>query len=201
MLRVLLYVLLLAALFMGAVVYTGNAIGAWETKPLPEPGTAPVSTEREKAKKPAKDEKAQQARAIEEEPRRTQAQRRWIGQANTVCKRAQRATERVADGISGASESEAVAIFGELVRLNARYNDEFLALETPKGYERPLRRLREIFGREERVVGALYTALKRQDVEAYADAALRLGELSDEAANITAGLGALSCAPQILPVV
>jgi hypothetical protein len=44
MLRVVLYVALLAALFAGAVLWTGNAIGAWEpaTVPLHAPT---VSTE------------------------------------------------------------------------------------------------------------------------------------------------------------
>jgi hypothetical protein len=35
MLRVLLYVTLLCALFVGAVLWTGNAIGAWEPSNLP----------------------------------------------------------------------------------------------------------------------------------------------------------------------
>jgi hypothetical protein len=49
MLRVLLYVTLLGALFAGAVLWTGNAVGAFE--PLNVPAHAPgVSTE--KVKKP-----------------------------------------------------------------------------------------------------------------------------------------------------
>jgi hypothetical protein len=45
MLRVLLYVSLLAVLFGGAVLWVGNAIGSWEPPnvPLHAPGT--VSTE------------------------------------------------------------------------------------------------------------------------------------------------------------
>jgi hypothetical protein len=35
MLRVVLYVALLAALFVGAVLWTGNAIGAWEPPTVP----------------------------------------------------------------------------------------------------------------------------------------------------------------------
>ena len=50
MLRVLLYVTLLATLFVGAVLGAGNAIGAWEPPVVP---TAPASasTETTKAKK------------------------------------------------------------------------------------------------------------------------------------------------------
>jgi hypothetical protein len=51
MLRVLLYVTLLGALFAGAVLWTGNAVGAFE--PLNVPPHAPgVSTEKAKPKKP-----------------------------------------------------------------------------------------------------------------------------------------------------
>lgn len=51
MLRVLLYVTLLGALFVGAVLWTGNAVGAFE--PVSVPAHAPgMSTEKVKAKKP-----------------------------------------------------------------------------------------------------------------------------------------------------
>jgi len=51
MLRVLVYVTLLGALFVGAVLWTGNAVGAFE--PMDVPAHAPgMSTEKAKAKKP-----------------------------------------------------------------------------------------------------------------------------------------------------
>jgi hypothetical protein len=51
MLRVLLYVTLLGALFVGAVLWTGNAVGAFE--PMNVPAHAPgMSTEKGKSKKP-----------------------------------------------------------------------------------------------------------------------------------------------------
>jgi hypothetical protein len=51
MLRVLLYVTLLGALFVGAVLWTGNAVGAFE--PVNVPAHAPgIFTEKAKAKKP-----------------------------------------------------------------------------------------------------------------------------------------------------
>jgi hypothetical protein len=51
MLRVLLYVTLLGALFVGAVLWTGNAVGAFE--PVNVPAHAPgVSTSKAKPKKP-----------------------------------------------------------------------------------------------------------------------------------------------------
>ena len=56
MLRVLLYVALLGALFVGAVLYTGNAIGAWEPANLPVHAPDVSSTERAKGKKHKKHE-------------------------------------------------------------------------------------------------------------------------------------------------
>jgi hypothetical protein len=51
MLRVLLYVTLLGALFVGAVLWTGNAVGAFE--PVNVPAHAPgMSTSKDKPKKP-----------------------------------------------------------------------------------------------------------------------------------------------------
>ena len=64
MLRVLLYVTLLAALFVGTAVWGGNAIGAWEAPSVPLRAPDATSPERTKAKKhekqderPAKREK------------------------------------------------------------------------------------------------------------------------------------------------
>lgn len=51
MLRVLLHVSLLTVLFVGAVLYAGNAIGAWEPANLPPHAPDASSTEKTKAKK------------------------------------------------------------------------------------------------------------------------------------------------------
>ena len=51
MLRVLLYVSLLGALFVGAVFFAGNAIGAWEPATVPLHAPDASSTETTKAKK------------------------------------------------------------------------------------------------------------------------------------------------------
>jgi hypothetical protein len=60
MLRVLLYVSLLSALFAGAVLYAGNAIGAWEPPNLPVHAPDASSTEKTKAKKHKNQKKHQQ---------------------------------------------------------------------------------------------------------------------------------------------
>jgi hypothetical protein len=51
MLRVLLYVTLLTALFVGTAVWGGNAIGAWEAPKVPLHAPDATSTERAKVKK------------------------------------------------------------------------------------------------------------------------------------------------------
>jgi hypothetical protein len=57
MLRVLLYVSLLGALFVGAVFFAGNAIGAWEPASVPLHAPDSSSTETTKAKKGKKHER------------------------------------------------------------------------------------------------------------------------------------------------
>ena len=55
MLRVVLYVALLAALFAGAVLWTGNAIGAWEPPTVPlHPPTLSTETPKGKKQQPKK---------------------------------------------------------------------------------------------------------------------------------------------------
>jgi hypothetical protein len=51
MLRVLLYVTLLGALFAGAVLSAGNAIGAWEAPSVPMHAPGADSTDTTKVKK------------------------------------------------------------------------------------------------------------------------------------------------------
>lgn len=60
MLRVVLYVALLGALFAGAVLWAGNAIGAWEpaTVPLQVPSASTTTT----GKKPPPKKHHQQAK-------------------------------------------------------------------------------------------------------------------------------------------
>jgi hypothetical protein len=56
MLRVLLYVSLLGALFTGAVLYAGSAIGAWEAPNVPLHAPDASSPGKTKHKKHKKDE-------------------------------------------------------------------------------------------------------------------------------------------------
>jgi hypothetical protein len=57
MLRVLLHVSLLGALFVGAVFFAGNAIGAWEPATVPLHAPNASSTETTKVKKDKKGKK------------------------------------------------------------------------------------------------------------------------------------------------
>jgi hypothetical protein len=54
MLRVLLYVALLAGLFAGAVLWVGNAVGAFEPMTIPAHAPGVTSTEPTKVEKPHK---------------------------------------------------------------------------------------------------------------------------------------------------
>jgi hypothetical protein len=54
MLRVLLYVTLFAGLFAGAVLWAGNAVGAFEPMTIPSHAPGAPSTQTNKADKPHK---------------------------------------------------------------------------------------------------------------------------------------------------
>jgi hypothetical protein len=54
MLRVLLYVALLAGLFAGAVLWTGNAVGAFEPMTIPSHAPGASSVQTTKVEKPHK---------------------------------------------------------------------------------------------------------------------------------------------------
>ena len=71
MLRILLYVAALVALFAGAIMYGGNAIGAWD--PLPPAPTPPPAVKLGKEK--AKDRSSSKHSGPAKAPRRTHAQK------------------------------------------------------------------------------------------------------------------------------
>jgi hypothetical protein len=69
MLRVLLYVALLTALFVGTAVWGGNAIGAWEAPSVPLHAPDATSTEKTNGKK-HKNQKNQRQHEAKREKKR-----------------------------------------------------------------------------------------------------------------------------------
>src|SRR5262245_5486707 len=129
MLRILLYVAAVVALFAGAIMYGGNAIGAWDPlPPAPEPPPAVKITHA----KP-KDKKAEKPSASSQGPRRTPAQKAFVKKTNAVCRDSKTEVQAVLAQGSTATPAAALDLFHHLKAVNAELNDRFLAIPAPAG--------------------------------------------------------------------
>jgi hypothetical protein len=195
MLRILLYVAALICLFGGAIVYGGNAIGAWDALP-PAPQAPPaVKIVRTKAKPKAQ----QPAKPAAHEPRRTPAQKAWVRQADDLCRESKVDVERVTAQGNPTTTAGVLALFGRVKKLNAELNDRFLALGAPAGYKDDMARIRALFAKEERYFDSMYAALERGDQNTFYALADRLTDIALDESDILANLGAYSCDAELLP--
>jgi hypothetical protein len=195
MLRILLYVAALVCFFGGAIVYGGNAIGAWD--PLPPAPTPPpaVKVHRSKPKPPKTGPAPQRSSA----PHRTAAQRAWVRQANALCRESKVDVEKVVYQGYPTTPAGQIALFARVKKLNARLNDRFLALGAPAGYKGDIARIRLLFAREERYFDSMYAALERGDQNTYYALSDRLTDIALDESDVLANLGALDCDVQMLP--
>jgi hypothetical protein len=195
MLRILLYVAALVCLFGGAIVYGGNAIGAWDSLP-PAPTPPPAVKVHRSKLKPPKTEPAPQAGSA---PHRTVAQKAWVRRANALCRESKADVERVISQGYSTTPAEAIALFARVKKLNASLNDRFLALGAPAGYKRDIARIRLLFAKEERYFDSMYAALERGDQKTYYALSDRLTEIALDESDVLAKLGALDCDVSMLP--
>ena len=194
MLRILLYVAALICLFGGAIVYGGNAIGAWDAlPPAPQPPPA-VKIEHTKAKSAARP-----AKHASHEARRTPAQKEWIRQADAVCGDSKTDVEEVAAQGRPTTAAGAIALFHRVKTLNAKLNDRFLALGAPPGYKDDIARIRLLFAKEERYFDSMEAALRRGDQTTFYALADRLTGIALDESDILANLGAYDCDADLLP--
>lgn len=196
MLRILIYVAVLVGLFGGAIVYGGNAIGAWDPlPPAPQPPPA-VKITRTKAKPPATTtQPAQPASA----PHRTAAQKAWVKQTNSLCRDSKAEVQKVLSQGDTTTPAGAIALFARVKNLNARLNDRFLALGAPAGYKDDVAKIRALFAKEERYFDSMYAALKRRDSNTYYALSDRLTVIALDEADILANLGAYACDVSLVP--
>ena len=197
MLRILLYVAALVCFFGGAIVYGGNAIGAWDSlPPAPQPPPAvkivrtkslPTTTQPSKSSSPAP------------APHRTAAQKAWVKQADALCRQSKVEVEQVVSQGDTTTEAGAIALFARVKNLNARLNDRFLALGAPAGYKDDVERVGALFAKEERYFDSMYAALKRRDQNTYYALSDRLTEIALDESDILANLGAYDCDVSLLP--
>jgi hypothetical protein len=196
MLRIVIYVAALICLFGGAIVYGGNAIGAWDPlPPAPEPPPA-VKITRTKANPPATTtQPADPART----PHRTPAQKAWVRQADSLCRASKVEVQHVLSQGDTTTPAGAIALFARVRTLNARLNDRFLALGAPAGYKDDVAKIRSLFAREERYFDSMYAALKRRDSNTYYALSDRLTQIALEESDILANLGAYDCDVSLTP--
>ena len=194
MVRILLYVTALVGLFGGAIVYGGNAIGAWDPlPPAPQPPPA-VELEHAKPKKKAKQSGGSVA------PRLTSAQKAWVRKADAICRQSRTEMQGLVSQAYGIRDRADLVEFFEQVRaVNEQMNDQFLAIDAPASYRQDLRRLQALFQKEEHLVDSMYQALERNDMQTYYALSDRTVDVSLDESDIAADLGAYDCDVQVLP--
>jgi hypothetical protein len=194
MVRVVLYVLILSALFSGALAYGGEYLGAWDPMP-PAPVPGAPEPERSKPKETSPETTTEAAPAPEEVPDPTapvsRAKEVWIERVNALCR--QVFTELAASGSDAATEEEAIAEFERALRITARYNARLAALSPPRSERATWRELLTVAHDGERLGARMLALLKAGDSERYLDLLDRLTALADRENDLMAELGAYDC--------
>ena len=191
MLRILLYVAALVALFGGAIVYGGNAIGAWD--PLPPAPEPPPAVKLGHAKSNPKPDEQSATKPPAKAPRLTAMQKVWIQKANALCRESKGEVQAVISQGDASTPAGLLELFGRVRTVNAELNDRFLALGAPAGFKDDIAPVRGLFAKEERYFDAMYRALKQHDTKTFYALSDRVTEVSLEETDIIANLGAYGC--------
>jgi hypothetical protein len=191
MLRILLYVAALVALFGGAIVYGGNAIGAWD--PLPPAPQPPPAVKLGHTKSNPKPDEQPATKPPAKAPRLTAAQKVWIRKANALCRESKGEVQAVISQGDASTPAGLLELFGRVRTVNAELNDRFLALGAPAGFKDDIARVRGLFAKEERYFDAMYRALKQHDTKTFYALSDRVTEVSLDETDIIANLGAYGC--------
>jgi hypothetical protein len=194
MLRILLYVAAVVALFGGAIVYGGNAIGAWD--PLPPAPTPPpaVKVDRSKAKEGKKAGKPATALPAAATGRRNAAERAWVRKADALCRESRTGVQTiVAQAADAGTYRGGVALFARIRDYNKQMNDRFLALGVPASYRPQIAKVRALFAKEERLFDLMYKALQQNNMRQYFRLADRVTYVALDESDILASLRAYSC--------
>ena len=192
MLRILFYVAALVALFAGAIMYGGNAIGAWDPlPPAPEPPPA-VKISHQKSKDKGKGE-AEKPSAPASDPRPTTAQKVFVKKTNALCRDSKAEVQAVLAQGSTSTPAGVLDLFRRLKTVNAELNDRFLAIPAPAGFKDDVAELRQLFGKEEHYFDAMSQALQKRDMKAFYALNDHLTDVALDETDILANLGAYAC--------
>ena len=192
MLRILLYVAALVALFAGAIMYGGNAIGAWDPlPPAPEPPPA-VKISHQKPKDKDKGE-VEKPSAPASDPRPTAAQKAFVKKTNALCRDSKAEVQAVLAQGSTSTPAGVLDLFRRLKTVNAELNDRFLAIPAPAGFKDDFAELRQLFAKEEHYFDAMSQALEKRDMKAFYALNDHLTDVALDETDILANLGAYAC--------
>jgi hypothetical protein len=192
MLRILLYVAALIALFAGAIMYGGNAIGAWD--PLPPAPTPPPAVKVSHPKPESKD-KPQPGKPSTpaKAPKLTSAQKLWVKKTNALCRESRSQVQAVLAQGDTATTAGVLELFSRLKKVNAELNDRFLVIAVPDGYQRDVTRLKALFVKEERYFDSMQRALELRDMKTFYALNDRLTEIALDETDVLTELGAYGC--------
>jgi hypothetical protein len=192
MLRILLYVAALIALFAGAIMYGGNAIGAWD--PLPPAPTPPPAVKVSHSKPESKDKpQAGKPSTPAKAPKLTSAQKLWVKKTNALCRESKSQVQAVLAQGSTATTAGVLDLFSRLKKVNAELNDRFLAIAAPDGYQKDVARLKALFAKEERYFDSMQRALDQRDMKTFYALNDRLTEIALDETDVLTELGAYGC--------
>jgi hypothetical protein len=156
-------VLVVVVAFAGALVYGGQAMGAWEEyKPVPDKAGTRIGGAGGPSKSSKGHRKGRKSARASTPARR--AAQTWAGRASAICRRARPDLELLARELAAARSPEALeAALSQLARANRHVNAQLKAIPPPPRQRARVRALHALLAKDERIVTGMLGAVRRRD--------------------------------------